>query len=111
MPERTVTDWLREEYFDLLPSVRRVAEELEAEVRHRLLPISLTLDKHERLVVTSRIKDCESAVEALRRRREGATFDSGQASSYTLTALPDLAGARVLCFPSSRWNEAQSLTA
>ena len=82
---RTVEDRLREEYFDLLPDARRVREELEAEVRHALLPISSRLDKYERrLVVTSRIKDCESALEALRRRQEGATFDPDRVQSYTL---------------------------
>jgi hypothetical protein len=104
---RTVEDRLREEYFDLLPDARRVREELEAEVRHALLPISSRLDKYERrLVVTSRIKDCESALEALRRRQEGATFDPDRVHSYTLSALNDLAGVRVLAFPRSRWIEA-----
>jgi hypothetical protein len=31
MTERTPEDRLREEYFDLLPEIRRVAEHLEAE--------------------------------------------------------------------------------
>ena len=62
-PERTIEDRLREEYFDLLPDIRRVVDELEAEVRHCLVPISLGLDKYERLVVTSRIKECESALD------------------------------------------------
>ena len=84
-------------------------EELEAEVRHSLLPLSSELDSYERLVVTARIKDCESALEALRRRQEGATFDSDQAGSYTLTSLNDLAGVRVLAFPRSRLTEADRL--
>jgi hypothetical protein len=106
MAERTIEDRLREEYFVLLPDVRRVVEELEAEVRHCLLPLSRRLDKYERIVITSRIKDCESALGALRRRQEGATFDSDQADSYTLTSLKDLAGVRVLAFPGSRRIEA-----
>lgn len=106
MAERTPEDRLREEYFVLLPVVRRVMEELEAEVRHCLLPLSSKLHKHERLVVTSRVKDCESALGALRRRQEGATFDSDKTDSYTLTSLNDLAGVRVLAFPRSRRIEA-----
>jgi hypothetical protein len=102
MAERTVEDRLREEYFHLLPDARRVLEELETEVRHKLLPLSTKLDKYERLVVTSRIKDCESALDSLRRRQEGATFDSDRPNSYTLTALNDLAGVRVLAFPRAR---------
>ena len=79
---------------------------LEAKVRHDLLPLSGRLDRYERLVVTSRIKDCESALEALRRRQEGATFDPDRADLYTLASLNDLAGVRVLTFPRSRWIEA-----
>src|SRR3974377_339954 len=79
MSERTVEARLREEYFVFLLEAQRVLEELEAEVRHCLLPVSNRLDKYERLVVTSRIKDCESALAALRRRQEGATFDPDRA--------------------------------
>jgi ppGpp synthetase/RelA/SpoT-type nucleotidyltranferase len=106
MAERKVEDRLREEYFVLLPEARRVLEELEAEVRYHLLPLSGALEKYEQLVVTSRIKDCESALGALRGRQEGATFDPDRADSYTLTTLNDLAGVRVLAFPRSRWEQA-----
>jgi len=97
---------LREEYFDLLPDIRRVVDELEAEVKHCLVPISRRLDEYERLVVTSRIKECESALDSLRRRQEGATFDSGRPELYSLRSLNDLAGVRVLAFPRSRLAEA-----
>lgn len=106
MTARTVEDRLREEYFVLLPSARRVLEELETEVRHCLLPLLNRLDKHEKLTVTSRIKDCESALGALRRRQEGAVFDPDRADRYSLKNLNDLAGVRVLAFPRSRWVEA-----
>jgi hypothetical protein len=106
MSERTVEDRLREEYFALLPESRRLLEELEAEVRHCLLPLSSSLDRYEKIEVNSRVKDCESALGALRRRQEFATFDPDRADSYTLTSLNDLAGVRVLAFPRSRWREA-----
>jgi ppGpp synthetase/RelA/SpoT-type nucleotidyltranferase len=64
------------------------------------------LDEYERLLVTSRVKECESALDSLRRRQEGATFDSGQPASYSLDSLNDLAGVRVLAFPHSRLKEA-----
>jgi hypothetical protein len=105
MAERSVEDQLRQEYFELLPEIRRVTEHLEAEVRHCVLPISLKLDEYERLVVTSRIKECESALDALRRRQEGATFDRDRPELYTLTSLNDLAGVRVMAFPRSRLPE------
>jgi hypothetical protein len=103
--ERTVEDRLRQEYFELLPEIRRVVEHLEAEVRHCVLPLSLKLDDYERLVVTSRVKECESALDALRRRQEGATFDRDRPELYTLSSLNDLAGVRVLAFPRSRLSE------
>ncbi len=102
MPDRTVEDQLREEYFELLPEIRRVLEHMEAEVKYRLLPIFRKLDKFERLEVSSRIKECESAVEALRRRQQGAIFYPNPVEPYTLTSLKDLAGVRVLVFPRSR---------
>jgi ppGpp synthetase/RelA/SpoT-type nucleotidyltranferase len=102
MTLRTVKDRLRQEYFDLLPEVRRVAEHLEAKIKYHVLPISHSLDKFERLAVNSRIKECESALESLRRRQEGATFDPDRAEEYTLTDLKDLAGVRVLAFPLRR---------
>lgn len=90
MVERSVEDRLREEYFELLPDIRRVAEHIEAKVKYCLLPISRNLDKYERLGVTSRIKDCESAIDALRRRpqAEGRTFDRTRPEKYTLTDEP-----------------------
>jgi len=106
MAERTVEDRLREEYFVLLPEARRVLEDLEAEVRYCLLPLSRALENHERLVISSRVKDCESALDALRRRQEGGTFDRDRGDSYSLTDLKDLAGVRVLAFPRSRWGQA-----
>ena len=107
MAERTVEDRLREEYFGLLPDIRRVAQELETKVRYCLLPISSRLDRYERLVITSRIKECESALDALRRRQEFATFDRDRPERYTLYSLKDLAGVRVAVFPRGRWTETE----
>lgn len=108
MAVRTTEDKLREEYFALLPDVRRVIQEVEAQVRYCLLPMLGKLRKHESLIVTSRVKDCESALGALRRRQEGKTFDADKPDSYTLTDLKDLAGIRVLAFPRDRWLEANN---
>lgn len=104
--ERTVEDRLREEYFTLLPDIRRVVGELEAEVKHCLLPISLRLDKYERLVVTARVKECESAIDSLRRDQQFATFNRKRPERYALDSLNDLAGIRVAAFPRSRFEEA-----
>ena len=105
MSDRSVEDHLRQEYFDLLPEIRRVAEQLETEVRHSLLPISLKLDKHEQVIVTRRIKECTSAIDSLRRRQEAGTFQTDPPKDYRLRSLPDLAGVRVVAFPRSRVTE------
>ncbi len=105
MADRTIEDRLREEYFDLLPDICRVAEQLEAEIKYHTLPISRKLKRHERLEVTSRIKECGSAVDALRRRQEGATFDSERSEIYSLSTLRDLAGVRILAFPPKNLTE------
>lgn len=103
---RTVEDRLREQYFDLLPDIRRAVGELEAEVKHCLLPISLRLRKYERLVVTARVKECESAIDKLRRDPELKTFDRKHPELYTLLDLNDLAGVRISAFPRRRLAEA-----
>lgn len=59
------------------------------------------LAKYERLVVKSRIKECESAIDSLSRRLkvEGRRFDQDRPELYSLQSLNDLAGVRVLTFP------------
>ncbi len=109
MDERTIEDQLRKEYFELLPDIRRVAEHLETQIRYHLLPLSRSLKKYEHIVVKSRIKECDSAIESLRRRPakkggardSGGIFDTSKPQAYTLTSLRDLAGVRVLAFPGS----------
>jgi hypothetical protein len=107
--ERTVEDRLREEYFNLLPEIHRVADRLEAEIRYLMLPISGRLERHERLAVKCRVKSCESALEKLRARQETGTFQRSRPEVYTLTSLNDLAGVRVLAFPRSRLAEVHNL--
>ena len=79
-----------------------MAQQLESEVKYHTLPIARELARYERLEVTSRIKECDSALDALRRRQEGATFDPDQPDTYSLLTLRDLAGVRVLVFPPRR---------
>src|SRR5262249_53933985 len=99
---RTVDDRLREEYFRLYPDILRVARQIETEIRHHLLPFMLKLDKYEQIVVKARVKDCESAINSLRRRQELRTFIQSKASKYSLTMLKDLVGVRVLVFPRTK---------
>ena len=105
MNARSIEDKLREEYFKILPIVRRIKEQLEVKVHFNLIPILNALKSHERIEVHSRIKDCESAINALRRRQEGSLFDEDKPDKYSLKQLPDLAGVRVLVFPRGLLNQ------
>jgi hypothetical protein len=60
------------------------------------------LRPYEQLVVKSRVKECESALNRLLGPKEGRTFDPDKPGGYSLLQLPDLAGVRVLVFPNSR---------
>ena len=107
--ERLVEDRLRAEYVALLPEMKRIQVSMETKIRHRLLPIILELQQHEQIVIHARLKECESAVDSLRRRQEAGVFRAAQAESYSLTALPDLVGLRVMTFPGSRFHEVHRL--
>lgn len=102
MGPRTIEDCLREEYFILLPEIRRVAWQLEAEIRFHTLPVLRILHPYEQLVVRSRVKECESAINTLLRQQEGRVFDPDHPEKYSMLNLPDLAGVRVLVFPDEK---------
>ncbi len=105
---RSVEDRLREEYFDLLPEVRRTLLQTETRVRGLLLDVSLSLERYERLLITARIKECDSAINALRRRQLLRLFDQERTDGYSLTSLRDLAAVRVLAFPQHVMNDAHA---
>lgn len=103
--QRRVEDALREEYFAILPEIRRALLETETRTRAALLEISLRLRPYERVIITARVKECDSAIDALRRRLPLRLFDP--AVSYTLSALRDLAAVRVMAFPHKRFKECE----
>jgi len=123
MDGRTIEDRLREEYFDLLPEIRRVAWQLEAEIRFYTLPILRDLKSHEQLVIKARVKECDSALNRVvrlttrsgRRREvdpkegEGRIFDPERPEDYSMLDLEDLAGVRILAFPNTRVAEIDDL--
>jgi ppGpp synthetase/RelA/SpoT-type nucleotidyltranferase len=106
---RLVEDLLRAEYVALLPSMQRILTQIETEVRYALLPLTLPLDRYERVLVRGRLKECESAVDSLRRRQEGGTFVPEEPERYSLTSLPDLIGIRVLTFPRRHFEAVRRL--
>jgi hypothetical protein len=109
MTQRTVEDRLREEYFLLSSETRRVLHQLQTDVAYLLLPVTLGLKHHERIHVEARAKECDSAINALRRREEARQFDEDAPTKYTLTNLPDLVALRVLVFPRSRLEDVHTI--
>lgn len=105
MMQRKVEDYLREEYFRLSSEINRVVDQLQTEVTYLLLPFKLELKHHERIHIEARVKQCDSAIDSLRRREEARQFDDDTPNNYTLTSLPDLAALRVLVFPKQRLDE------
>src|SRR5260221_14433093 len=97
---RTVEDVLRDEYRRLLPAMQRALTEVETEVKHALLPLTLSLHPYEWIIVRARLKDCESAVEALQRRELYGRFDPD--TNDSLTSPQDHVGLRLLTFPGRR---------
>jgi len=90
---------LRQEYFELKAPMHKELRHLEATVRAYLKELEYSLEKHERIDVESRVKDCESAIDSLRRKQPGRDFEDGK--QYTLNQLKDLVGLRILTFPTS----------
>jgi hypothetical protein len=109
MTEREIVGRLREEYFENLLEIRKVTLQLEAEIRYRTVRVLRSLHSYEQLIIKSRVKECESAVEALRRRQEGNVFSPDRADGYSVLSLRDLAGVRVLAFPRARLIEVDQL--
>lgn len=109
MPAREIEDRLREEYFTGVPTLSRVAEHFKTQVQYLLLTITAGLSSFESVIVKSRVKDCNSAIDALRRRSVGGAFDRDSPESYSLFSLKDLVGVRVLAFPSVRVVEVDRL--
>src|SRR5260370_41233464 len=91
--------------------MNRVAEHLKTQIQYSILPITRQLKNYETLVVKSRVKECTSAIDALRRRYrdQGAVFDPDHPEDYTLLSLHDLVGVRVLAFPAKRAFEVDAL--
>ena len=100
---------MREEYFLLSSETGRVLHQLQTDVAYLLLPVTLGLKHHERIHVEARAKECDSAINALRRREEARQFDEDAPTKYTLTHLPDLVALRVLVFPRSRLEDVRTI--
>lgn len=106
--EENVKNNLRLENYKLLPQMRELNKILSLELTCTLKDLNLQLNLPERIEVVTRIKECDSAINSLRRRQVGSNgeveggseggFDTDK--SYSLMSPRDFVGARVLYFPS-----------
>jgi len=67
--------------------MQRTLVALDADVRHHVLPVIISLNRYEQVLIVSRIKECGSALDALRRRQEARVFDPDRLEAYSLTSL------------------------
>jgi hypothetical protein len=118
MANRSIEDRLREQYFDLLPSLAKAAESFKTHLQYSLLDVARSLTAYENMQVKVRVKDCASSIDKLRqinpmdptaRRNPGAVFDRDMPEKYDLLLLRDLVGARILVFPSVRAGEVDGI--
>ncbi len=109
MVTRTIEDQLREQYVTLLHDMTRVADHIKTHIEYFILPITRHLKPHESLIVKARVKDCNSAIDKLRRGNPGGVFDRNHPEIYSLLSLRDLVGVRVMAFPSGRAMEVDRL--
>lgn len=100
---------LRQEYYDLLLKMEALNKKLKLEILCALKELIVGLKPYQRIDVVSRIKECESAIRALQRRRdnEGNVFDEN--NNCSLTGLHDLVGARIFYFPLELKDEIKKL--
>lgn len=71
MNKLTTEDRLRQEYFELLPELLKIQQLMEAKIKWYLKGMIYNFDKkYQRIEVVSRIKDCDSAIETLKRKQK-----------------------------------------
>lgn len=99
MSAKQAVNELRQEYFELKAPMCNEHRRLDSDARCFLKELEYGLKEHERIGIESRIKDCDSAVDSLRRKQPGRDFVDGE--SYSLKQLKDLVGLRILAFPAS----------
>ena len=88
MTPRKVEDFLRAQYSELSPEIKKVLFQLQTDVAHLLLDVTLGLEHHERIQIEPRAKECESAIGALLRRIEGRTTPSMPSCPASRSPLP-----------------------
>lgn len=100
MNDRIVIDRLRQEYSSLRPEMAKVERLLVDQVRWHLKFLAFDLKPYERIETESRIKECESAINTLKRKfGSEAQHEFEKGSQYNLKDLKDLVGLRILVFP------------
>lgn len=103
MKSQKAEDYLRKEYFQLLPKMTKILLLLETRIKWYLRNNNYGLTSYQRITVESRIKECESAINSLLNKQQFCAFRDD--TKYTLKQLKDLIGVRILVFPSNLLEE------
>jgi hypothetical protein len=85
--EQKVISQLRAEYFDLFPVLEKLHGKFSLDINCALKECIINLKNHQKIEIHTRIKDCDSAVNALRMDQEMNCFKSDV--EYTLKDLND----------------------
>ena len=85
-----IEKWIQEEYKNLRPALNKLRKKVKKEIRTCLSDFTQSLEPWQRIEIRSRIKECNSAIDSLRKR-----------NFHTLNDLVDLVGIRIVVFPAS----------
>jgi ppGpp synthetase/RelA/SpoT-type nucleotidyltranferase len=87
---------LLSEYSKSYPTYKKIRDKAEAIIKYNLIDSLYKKKNWERIEVISRIKEVESAINKLKRKREGRTLEE----SDTLATLTDMVGLKIRVFPN-----------
>ncbi len=88
---------LQLEYLKVASALYKAKEYIEIEIKHTIKTQLLEAVHANKILISSRVKDCNSAITALKKKEEGRVFRDGR--QYSITQLNDLIGLRISVFP------------
>lgn len=88
---------LQLEYLKIANKLYKAQEYIEIEIKHTIKTQLLKAVHANKILISSRVKDCNSAIISLKKKEEGRVFRDNK--QYSITQLNDLIGIRVSVFP------------
>lgn len=84
-------------YLKIANELFQAKEYIEIEIKHTLKTLLLEPVHANKILISSRVKDCNSAITSLKMKEEGGVFRDDK--KYLITQLNDLVGLRISFFP------------